>query len=192
MQKQADIWKPSLISGAIFGVLSGIPYLGALNCLCCSLVMGAGALSAFMVIKGSLEPVPYGRAALSGLISGVVAAPFSWAVQFLFVVAFGTDMIEQLQESMEHLSQISPELDQGSELVSAMGLGIILVIVGFMTLALYAPFGALGGVIGRAIFENRSAPRPTAISPPPIEPGSTPPYGPPPGPPPGSQDPPGY
>ena len=179
MQNQADIWKPSLISGAIFGVLSGLPIVSALNCLCCSLIMSAGVLSAFLVIKSSVEPVSYGRAALAGLLSGLVATPFSWAIQLFLLVVTGTDAIEQLQDAMDQLAQVYPEMDQGADVLGSMGLAVVMIVVGMLTLALYVPFGALGGVIGRAIFERRTPVPPAAAAPPPITPSSTPQSGPP-------------
>lgn len=158
MRQQADLWKPSLISGGIFGFLSGLPLVGLLNCACCSLVIGGGIVCSYMVIRSSLQPVSWGRSALAGFMSGVFAAPSWMLAQWLWVRAQGVSYEERFIEAMDRASGMSPEAAEVADVLSGVP-GILLVI--FTTLVLLVvvpPVATLGGVIGRALFEKRSTP----------------------------------
>lgn len=177
MQKQADIWKPALISGALFGFLSGVPIVNALNCACCSLIVGAGVWSSYMVIRGSLEPVAYGRAALAGLAAAIFALPVVWLTQGVIMILSPVDLMEQLRESIDQASGVSPEFAESAEMIETMGLPMIMAFFGMVQACFFTIFGTLGGVIGRALFEKRSPLPPAAPMPGagPIDPGASPP-----------------
>ena len=165
MQKPVDILTPSLISGAVFGFLSGTPFVGALNCACCSLIVGAGVLATFLVVRASEQPVTYGRAALVGLLSGIFAALFSILVSVLFILMHGKGLTRHFEDSIDQASQMIPAAQDAARVLSGIGAPVILALMLAVELCLYAPFGALGGVLGRAIFEKRK-PAPAPSSPP--------------------------
>lgn len=172
MQKQADLWKPALITGSIFGFVSGVPFLGAmLNCLCCSLIVGAGVMSSWMVVRGSLEPVTYGRGALAGALSGVVATVVQTVVSLLFGLMIGINPGDQIQQALDQASDLSPEMQRAAEVVASIGLVSLMVIGVLFSMVVYTAFGALGGVIGRAIFEKRPTAPPEGMPPAPMPPG---------------------
>lgn len=179
MQKQADIWKPALMSGALFGFLSGIPIVSALNCACCSLIVGAGVMSSYMVIKGSLEPVAYGRAALTGLMAAIFALPVMWLTQAVLMLVSPVDLMQEFRDSLDQASGMTPDLAESAEVLEEIGLPVLIAFVGMVQTIIYAIFGTLGGVIGCAIFEKRSSIPPAApmpgAGPGPIGPGSSPP-----------------
>ena len=167
MPNQADIWKPALIWGAVFGFLSGVPFVGALNCLCCSLIIGAGVVSSSMVIRSSTQAVTYGSAALTGLISGLVAAPVSAVTSGLFTLLQGAAMEEMLNQIRDQAGgQIPPEALKFIDILEGMAAPFLMVIMGCVLLVIYAPFGTIGGVIGRAIFEKRTPVPPMPPMPP--------------------------
>ncbi len=175
-QDQADIWKPSLIAGAVFGLLSGIPLVGALNCACCSLIVGAGVMASFMLIRASAVAVSYGRAALTGALAGLFAVPFWLLADVSFTVLRGRSVTQDFDDAME---QTRGMVEGGEWVVDAMAqLGAVglLMITSVIFLFIWIPFGTLGGVLGRALFERRTTP--PAIQPPPQ--GWTPPPPPPP------------
>src|SRR5512137_1271769 len=66
--------KSALIGGVALGVLSALPVLGAVNCLCCAWVIGGGMLAAHLYVKDSPTPVTLGTGVLLGLLAGVVGA----------------------------------------------------------------------------------------------------------------------
>ena len=162
MQKPADIWMPALIAGAIFGFLSGVPVVGILNCACCSLVMGAGVLAAFLVARASDQPLTYGRAALAGLISGVIAAPVESITSFLFtVVLMGRSPSQQMEEMFDRASQYVGNAQEAMRILNSIPMAVLMMVSTVILILLFAPFGALGGVIGCALF-GRRATRPPA------------------------------
>jgi len=173
MEKPADIWTPALIAGAVFGLLSGTPFVGALNCACCSLVVGAGVMATFMVVRASGTPVSWGRGALVGLIAGTFTAIFSTLVSVLFILMQGKGITGHIEEAADQAAQIAPSMQEAARVAVGLGAPFILALMLIVELCLYAPFGALGGVLGRAIFEKRAAP-PAPSSPPPPEPPGSP------------------
>jgi hypothetical protein len=161
MQGPADIWKPALIAGAVFGFISGVPFLGALNCACCSLIVGAGAVAAFMVVRASVVPVTWGRAALVGLVAGVIAAPVQSATSFLVTTAIlGVDPEKQIQDALSQFSDYAPDTQAVLDVIDRFPMILWVVMSTVFLMFLYAPIGAIGGVIGRALFEKRAAPPP--------------------------------
>jgi hypothetical protein len=53
MNQAPSMLKPALISGVAFGVAGAIPFVSALNCFCCALVIGSGMLASFLYSKES-------------------------------------------------------------------------------------------------------------------------------------------
>src|SRR5262245_9480899 len=100
MKQKGDLLMSSLVAGDTFGVVSGVPILGAINCLCCSLILGAGATASFLLIRSSQEPVDYGRAALAGGLAGLVAAPVWVVTSLAFLFLRGRSLEETMQEAV--------------------------------------------------------------------------------------------
>lgn len=161
-QEPADIWKPALVAGSVFGLASAIPLVGLLNCACCSLVVASGLLSCFMMVRGSATPVTWGRAALAGSLSGVIAAIVSSMAQVLVSMAMGRTVEENLNEAIDRAGEFLPNAAEASQILSNIPPLIFLAVTTVFSMAIYAPFGALGGVIGRALFEKRAAVPPAA------------------------------
>ena len=157
MQKP-DIWKAPLICGAISGFLSGVPFLGAVNCLCCSLIVGGGVLSSYMLVKASQQPVTYGQGAISGLLTGLFAGP-SWVISsFLFTIMSGTQIQEQFENAMRQAAERAPGSEEVMQTIAGIGVPVMMLLFSVVIVCLSVPFATLGGVLGRAIFEKRTIP----------------------------------
>src|SRR5689334_21445809 len=65
--------KPALISGVIFGIVSLIPFVGALNC-CCGWLLVCGVVAVKMYSNNSPSPLKTSDGFLVGGMSGAVAA----------------------------------------------------------------------------------------------------------------------
>lgn len=161
-QEPADIWRPALVAGTIFGLASAIPLVGLLNCACCSLVVGSGLLSCFMMVKGPGSPVTWGRAALSGAMAGVIAAIIMSMGEVLMTVALGRSVEENLNEAIDRAGELLPNSAEAAQILSQIPPLVFIAFKTVFAMAIYAPFGALGGVIGRALFEKRAAVPPAA------------------------------
>ena len=161
-QQQTDFWKPALLSGALFGFVSGIPIVGLLNCLCCSLIVSAGVLTAYLMVRGSAVPVSYGMAALGGWISAV-AASLAWGVtQMLVSAVMRRDFSEEIRRAAEQAQQMTPEAGDAARILEGIAAPILLGLFTCMMMVIFSPFGVAGGLIGRAIFERRTPPPPQA------------------------------
>jgi hypothetical protein len=166
--------KPALISGSIFGVVAGLPLIGALNCICCSYIIGAGLLAAYLYSKESKAAGTIfgpGEGALIGVLAGLVYAPITWLIGSVVMLVGGGG----LDEILTGLQQAGVDVPEGIEdtLSGGGGRGIVMLISLVVNLVLGAIFATLGGVIGGLLF--RVTPRAETIEPP--GPGS---YGPPP------------
>lgn len=156
MQQQASLWKPALTSGFIFGFLSGIPLVGLLNCACCALIVGAGAVTSYLLVKASPVAVTYGQAALGGLVAGLFAVPVTFLTQTLFSIILDNDIRAQIQEAIDQAVQIGGA-DDTADIAAALTVDLVLAITVVCATVFFVAFGALGGVIGRSIFEKRSS-----------------------------------
>jgi hypothetical protein len=158
---QEAMLRPALIAGVAVGVLSALPGLGALNCLCCAWVVGGGILAASLCVKASPLTVTLGRGVLLGLLTGVIAAVvdtiFSIPVHFA-LTGVGMGPAEQLNQLFEEFPNIPSEYREAIRAIFASGDGIgvfVLILVGLLKLVVYGLVCMLGGAVGVAIFEKR-------------------------------------
>jgi hypothetical protein len=144
MQK---ILVPALIGGVVGGVLSVTPIISVLNCVLCLWIVVGGALAVYFVkrwndIKGKIST---GKAALTGAISGFVAAIIVIVVNFFLAGDFRSILDEAMR---------SPEVgealrDAGVTLEEIVG--VVLVFVVLVMIVIFALFGALGGIISNEV-----------------------------------------
>ena len=158
MEKSApSIWMPALIGGGIFGLLSGIPFVGALNCACCSLVIASGFVAAFLYSKEcrkSNVEFRAGSGAKVGLMAGLVHGVVWTAVSGVFQAIFDSEAsFEEAIEQIRSNPQIPPEMADNFvrlfEFLSSAGILVFL----FLFLALGVIFATIGGLIGGAAFK---------------------------------------
>jgi hypothetical protein len=141
----------SLIAGVVMGLLGGLPVISIANCVLCIWVWGSAILAVFIYrkLEGSQPLVSLGQGALLGVVSGVIGAIIVWLISLLTNQA-ATAVITQAFQAAN--VETPPFLGTG---VAIVGLIIDLV--------LYAIFGAVGGLIGAAIFKPKTpAPMPPA------------------------------
>jgi uncharacterized membrane protein YidH (DUF202 family) len=118
-----------------------------LNCVLCLWIVVGGALAVYFVkrwndIKGKIST---GKAALTGAISGFVAAIIAIVVNF-FVAG---DFRSILDEAMR-----SPEVEQAlrdAGVTLEEIAGIVLVFIVLVMIVVFALFGALGGIISNEV-----------------------------------------
>ncbi|NTU51326.1 MAG: hypothetical protein HGA94_02685, partial [Candidatus Aminicenantes bacterium] len=66
--------RPALIAGAVAGLLSGLPIIGAGNCLCCLWIVGGAAVAAKLLASQTPGLLTAGDGAIVGALTGIVAA----------------------------------------------------------------------------------------------------------------------
>jgi len=167
-QSSPGIVKSALISGLLFGFLSGAPFINLLNCACCSLVVASGLVAAFLysrdcqssnVTFDAMGGVKVGL--LAGVFCGLAETVTSTASDLLFHRATTEWMLEILEEVPEVPSEILEALSVGAER------GVIPFILWALVtnLAFGLVFAAIGGLIGGAVFKyDATTPRPDAAT----------------------------
>jgi hypothetical protein len=161
------IVKPALIGGAAAGLLSGLPVI---QCLCCLWVVAGAALAVSLAAKDAPGPLRPGEGALVGAAAGIAAA----VVHSLVNIPFQAVHLAFFRRIFEHLAEYGQPMPEGwRDLLSRTEAGSFNVagfLVGLLIFAAaFAAFGAIGGIIGAALFGKKpssaAAPPPTAVPP---------------------------
>jgi hypothetical protein len=149
--KSEEYIRSVLIAGLIAGALSSVPFIGWLNICCCLWILLAGILAVYMVSSNLDKKIDYGQGAFIGLLSGLVAAVVS-AILDSILAALGYDIIQ-------HLAYRFSEFEKLRNLIYDAELGLINFIFDLcISIVFFGAFGALGGIIGTAIYSKKKAP----------------------------------
>jgi len=148
---------PALIGGAVAGVLSGLPFL---NCLCCLWIIGGAALAAFLTAKDSPISLKAGDGAVIGALTGVAAA----VVDSLIGLPLRGLNTAVMRRMMERLSEFSQDMPSGWDKIfnrTATEFSPAMFFLGlFISAAIFAAVGTLGGILGVALFGKKKGPAP--------------------------------
>jgi hypothetical protein len=148
---------PALTGGAIAGVLSGVPLL---NCLCCLWVIGGAALSAYFLAKNQGGILTSGDGAIVGALSGIVAA----VVNSLVGIPLRAVNARIIQDLLARFPQFMEDVPQGWDSwfdQALMPFSVPMFLFGlFISAAVFAAVGALGGVIGASLFARKRTVKP--------------------------------
>ncbi|MFO0588896.1 MAG: hypothetical protein U0441_15205 [Polyangiaceae bacterium] len=138
-------FKTAAIGGAIGGVLSAIPLLGALNCCFCLLVQGGSIIGVNMYLKENpQERLSSGDAATSGAMSGAIAGVIAGVLQMLIsLITGGAANMAQI------MRQLPPDVARSVGPLMMGGASIIGIII---SVIIFTAFGALGGFLGMTLF----------------------------------------
>ena len=144
------------------GVLSALPIISLAN-ICCTWVMGGGAVAAYLLQQGQRAPILLGEGAGVGFLAGVCGAIIYTVVTIPIQL-----LIAPTQERLANLfttdADVPPEVVELLEALSRSGVAVAL--FGFVVmLGLGMVFSSLGGLVGAAIF-RRDRVGDTAVSPP--------------------------
>ncbi|MDT4969039.1 MAG: hypothetical protein QOJ64_3776 [Acidobacteriota bacterium] len=138
--------RASLIGGAVIGGLSAvtvIPQIPFVRLACCIWAILGGALAAYLFIKKSPVPARVGDGAIIGLLAGVVGALIAFAA-LLLVSFYVTD--RSLYEDQIRRAGMDPE---------HFSYGLIIFLVGLLSMIVQIALSLVGGIIGVALFESR-------------------------------------
>jgi hypothetical protein len=164
---------PAIYGGVIIGVISGIPFLNFINCLCCAGVLLGGFLAVFFYKSELSEQTPLttGDALSVGVLAGVFGAMISTLISALLIYTVGNlageamyDLVEGLYDKMGVLEQMSADQLEQLETMKASELSLVSILSAFI---IYPLFGLLGGLIGYAVYKPKpgSPPSMPTVSP---------------------------
>ncbi|MFW6159775.1 MAG: hypothetical protein ACOC57_01370 [Acidobacteriota bacterium] len=147
--QKPGMFVPALVGGAAAGLLSAVPLV---NCFCCLWIVGGAILAAYLLAKDSPSGLSGGDGAIVGVFTGLVAAVVD-AIISLPLQAVNAQVIRQV---MERMAEYSDSLPSGWENFLERGLAetsFAIFMLGLMISAIiFAALGALGGIIGAALF----------------------------------------
>lgn len=160
MYEKPDKFIPSLYGGIIIGIISSVPFLNLLNCLCCAGVIGGGILAVFFYKQNfTPETPPYtsGDCLAVGVFSGLIGALVGTALSVIFLSLFGNVVGEYLLEFLKSSDiEIPQEALESIEQAFSQQLTLMSIITDLIVSAiLYSIFGMLGGLIGYNIFKPK-------------------------------------
>ena len=156
-----------LLGGLFIGVLSALPIVNLANC-CCLWILGGGAIAAYLAQQQ--HPGPFGL--MDGARVGFRAGVFG-AVIWLFASAVVDVIVAPLQQSVADLmlrsaTDVPPEVREWLENVgNSASLPARMIVGFFFQLFIAAPFAALGGLLGAAVFGRPATSSP--MQPPPTD-----------------------
>jgi hypothetical protein len=168
---------PALMGGLFLGILSVLPYVGAVNGCCCLWVVLGGVLAAWTMQQNHPAQITL----LDGALVGFLAGAIGFIVMMLASVPLSLmqgDLMEGFTEGFRRSQEtMTPDV---REMMDQLGPGVIIVMAAAVMFGASLVFATIGGLVGAAIF-RRSAPPPSA--PPPPVPAFPPSWMPPPPPP---------
>lgn len=166
-----QVFFAALIGGVSAGVLSFIPYVSALNCVCCAWVILGGMLTGFVLTRFTQNGVTMGEGIAAGGFSGVLAGVIYWTGLTLIAGPFVKAAFDkQLLQMPEQQRQIIQQ-------VFALMMGPAGAI--FCTV-IYGVMGLLGGLFAALIWKPQppvgyyQPPTPPQVPPPPPPPAAPP------------------
>jgi len=171
-QQKPEYLRPALIAGAIAGVLSGLPFVSAGNCLCCLWIVGGAALAVNLLAKNSGVVLTSSDGAIVGALTGIVAAVVS-ALMAIPLRPFNMELARRVIGKFSELGTDMPSnldgfLDSGSGILSP---GWFLLSL-FLSATVFTVVGVLGGIIGVSLFGRKKAQASPPTAPLPSPPGS--------------------
>ncbi|MGB2959426.1 MAG: hypothetical protein WBD30_11110 [Bacteroidota bacterium] len=154
---------PALYGGIIIGIISGIPYVNFVNCLCCAGVLFGGFMAVFFYNKDltpAMSPLTSGDSIQLGALAGLIGAIVGSVITGLIMVTVGNvageamyEMLMSFYETVGILDLMPPEAVDGMyEGMTKAELDPMTIV---MSLIIDPLFGLLGGLIGYAVYNPK-------------------------------------
>ncbi len=146
---------PALIGGVAAGVLSSVPFL---SCFCCLWIIGGAIVSANLYAKNSPVTLTPGDGAIVGIFSGIAAAVAASLVNLAFLPA-NQEIARRIADQMGQLfPNMASDWDAAFRSASESASLAIFLFRLLIQAAVFAAFGALGGVIGASLYGKKTPP----------------------------------
>jgi hypothetical protein len=160
MNKQSDKFIPALYGGIIMALVSSIPFLNLVNCLCCAGILLGGFLAVFFYKNNSAPgapPLNAGDCMVVGLMAGIVGAIAGTVLDSMFTAMFGNVMKDVIVKLLHDFNAtLTDEQWRSIEESTRSKTGMFGFITDlFKNVILYAIFGLLGGLIGYSIYKPK-------------------------------------
>ncbi len=162
MLEKPDKFIPALYGGIIIGVISSVPFLNLINCLCCAGIMLGGFLSIYFYKENFTPDTPPFTTAdcvSVGLYAGIIGAFIGAILDSVFLMIFGNVVGAYVLEFLQNMElDIPDEALESIEQAFDQSLSAASILIGLISgIIINSIFGVLGGLIGFNIFK----PKPT-------------------------------
>jgi hypothetical protein len=174
-----DKIRPAIIGGSVMAIISTVPYLNWVNCLCCAGIILGGIAAVYFYQKSlpSNEPLLKTKHGLIlGAFAGVFGAILETFITVLTIKFFASNyfdtayiemerFVEQMQEENAEvialLNQVQDTIAAFAQEIAEHGYSLVLtiIILVFNTFK-NVLFGLLGGLLGVAILQKKSNQQP--------------------------------
>jgi len=152
-EQRPGMFISALIGGGIAGLLAGIPLV---SCLCCLWIIGGGIISVYFLAKDSSVALGPGDGAIVGAFSGIIAA----VVELLISIPLSPLENKLFKNLLAEFSEYIDEMPAGFESImdNSFEAPLYMLLLGLViSVVIFSALGALGGIIGIAMFKNRSS-----------------------------------
>jgi hypothetical protein len=161
-EQRPKMFLPALIGGAAAGILTGLPFL---NCLCCLWIIGGAMLAAYLTAKDSPVSLTAGDGAILGALTGIAAA----AADSIIGIPLRGVKLAVMHRMMERLAEFAEDMPAGWESWvnrSSGNFSPAMFFMGlFLSAAIFAAVGVLGGIIGVSLFGKKAPAAPVSQPP---------------------------
>jgi hypothetical protein len=160
MNQKPDKFIPALYGGIIMAVISSVPFLSLINCLCCAGVLFGGFIAVYFYKNNftpDTQPFTTGDCIAVGALAGIVSAVLGTILTFVFLAIFGNVMAQFVLDALRHSNVQIPE-DVMGQIEQSMGgaMTVFFVVTTFFkALIIDVVFGLLGGLIGYSVFRPK-------------------------------------
>jgi hypothetical protein len=154
--RKPNYFRPALMAGAVAGLLSGLPFIGAANCLCCLWIVGGAAVAVRLLAAVTPTLLTSGDGAVVGALTGITAA----VVDAIVSIPLRSINLELGRRLLDKAAEMGGDIPAGLDGIfnSAGGISPGWFLLGlFLSAAIFAGMGALGGIIGVSLFARKAA-----------------------------------
>jgi len=160
---------PALYGGILIGLVSSIPFVNFVNCICCAGVLAGGFIAVMFYKKDftpDTPPLTAGDCMTVGVFAGIIGAVAESILSIIFMMMFGNVALEFIMGIIRDSNiQLPPEALSSLEDAIAERANIAHIMLNFFfVLILNTIFGMLGGLIGYSVFKPKQQ---TTMPPPP-------------------------
>ncbi len=157
MPEKPSMLMPALYGGIIMAVISAVPGLNLINCLCCAGVMLGGFMAVFFYKKELTPEMPaltssdgIQLGALAGVFGGIIGGLLSIIIMQVAGNVGGEMMLKFMEGFKENIppeawDQMEQGIREGEISVFNLIVGIIIDVI----------FGLVGGLIGYAVLKPK-------------------------------------
>lgn len=152
-ERELDFLKPALLGGLALGALSALPFVSALNVLCCLWVQLGGALTTWLLNKQRPGGLSYGDGAFGGVFSGLIGAFVATIISIpVQMIMLTPESIAAVQRTLDQIQGMTPAVREAIAQWMQPGFSLTRTLFGLVVnMIIFGLFAMIGGILTVAI-----------------------------------------